>query len=506
MKNAEGTIIYVGKAKVLHNRVRSYFTGTKDAKTRSLVQDIADIEFFVTDTELEALLLESKLIKKHKPKYNIDLKENIRYSYIKITNEEYPRILSVRKVDREKDTFFGPYTDGGARKQLVFMLNRMFQLRTCKKLPKRVCLLYHIGQCTAPCEQKVSHADYMANVERAKRVLKGETKDLLKELEAEMKGFAKEQMFEQAKLRRDQILAIKKLTERQKISLQKRYNQDFVDYKIHGGKMHIQLFNVNKGIISGKRTFEFELRNSPIEDFEYFLRQYYGNPGAPQELVTSVQFPQESLLEPFLQKAAEHKVKLTNPKRGDKLAILKMLHKNLEANISFTDEILLELKERLNLQTMPSVIECFDISNLGEKFAVAAMVQFRNALPDKNNYRRFKIRYDKGQDDFAMMHEVVSRRYARLKKYDEEMPDLILIDGGPGQLGAAFEALQKLELSIPIVSIAKKEEIIHFIGEKQPLKMSRKNKGLQLLQQCRDEAHRFGLKYHRLLRSKGAFK
>lgn len=503
MKNSSGSIIYIGKAKNIKKRLQSYFNKEHFDKTAQLVKEIADIDFVLTDNELEALLLEAKLIYKHKPKYNIDLKNTERYSYIKITDEEFPRVMSVRKVNRSKDTFFGPYADGGARRNTVYILNKIFKLRTCKRLPKSVCLLYHIGQCSAPCEDKISKTEYLQDVKKAQDVLKGRQDIVLKKLEQEMYTYSKKQQFEQAKVRRDQIESLKRIAQRQKVSLKKSYDQDFIYFLLANEKLHIQVFNVKKGLIGNRKHFSFDILSSQEESMESFLRNFYYNHQVPQEVVTNFEFKNNKILEKYLSELRGTQVKIIKPQKGVKKDLLELVRKNAELNLSYDDSVLLELKEKLNLQTLPEKIECFDISNIGPRFTVGAMVHFANGRPDKNNYRRFKIKTVKGQDDFAMMAEIVRRRYSRLQKEQAEMPDLIVIDGGPGQLSAAFNELQKLELSIPIVSLAKKEEIVYFVGEKRPLKMSHKSESLKLLQRCRNEVHRFGIAYHRLLRSKG---
>lgn len=502
-KDNTGNIIYIGKAKNIKKRVMSYFRGAHDTKTTELVKSINSVDFILTDNEVEALILESKLIFKHKPKFNLDLKNSVRYSYIKITDEKFPRIISTRIIDRKKDTYFGPYPDGTARRETVYLLNKIFKLRTCKKLPKHVCLLYHIGQCSAPCEEKITMKDYEENVRRAILVLKGKSASVVKRLEKEMVRFSARQEYEQAKIRRDQIQVIDRITQRQKVSLRKTYNQDFIQFIVNQEKIYLQLFNVDKGIIGSRRQFDFDMQGSVQEMLERFLRYYYYSHPIPEEIVVPQKLEHSVLIRKYLQELKGTKVKITVPQKGIKKELLDLLYKNVELNISYEDKILHELKVHLNLQTIPRHIECFDISNIGSQYTVGSMVHFTDGKPDKENYRRFKIKTVEAQDDFAMMAEIVRRRYSRLQRENKTMPDLIIIDGGPGQLHAAFDELQKLELSLPIVSIAKKEEIIHFVGERRPLKLSHKSESLKLLQRCRNEAHRFGITYHRLLRSKG---
>lgn len=500
MKDSVDAILYIGKAKNLRHRVSSYFRGVHDTKTTMLVSHIKNIDFIITDTEVEALILEAKLIFKHKPKFNLDLKNSVRYSYIKITNEDFPRIVSVRDVDRVKDIYFGPYPDGTARRESVYALNKIFKLRVCKKLPKRVCLLYHIGQCSAPCENKISKEEYGESMKKAISVLRGTTDEMKKKLNDEMNDFSKDKNYEQARVRRDQIFALRRISERQKISLKKKYDQDFIHYHLSGETFYVQLFNVRKGLIGNSIGFEFDSRFTTIIDA---LRHYYYANPIPEEIILPKKNDELTLFKSYLEELRGGSVRITIPKKGTKKDLLDLLYKNVVQRLSYEESVLVDLKDVLHLQTLPNRIECFDISNMGSLYTVGAMVSFLFGKPDKKNYRRFKIKTVKGQDDFSMMAEIVKRRYERLKSENKPFPDLIVVDGGQGQLNAAYNELMKLNLSIPIISLAKREELIYFIGAYRPLRLSRKSEALKLVQRCRDEAHRFGLAYHRLLRTKG---
>lgn len=495
-KDKKGAVIYVGKAKILKKRVASYFNKKDlDYKTKLLVKNIADMEFIVTDTEVEALLLEAKLIRQHKPKFNIDLKESERYAYIKITDEEFPRIITARQKTKDGQ-YFGPFTDAGQRKNLLYLANRVFKIRTCKKLPKNVCLNYHIGLCFGPCEGKISADAYLKNIEKAKFILKGKDQYLIKSLTNEMKIHSMREEYEKAREIRDQIFYLKNAKEKQKVSMQKTFNQDVINYFTKDKNTYIQMFNITKGVISGRKSFKLEEQ----ENLDDFIKQYYYYNDIPQEIILPKNLDDEENIEKYLSKLRKTNVTITIPQKGTKQALLDLVLTNLKQNLSPEEKILFDLKDWLNLAAMPSRIECFDISNLQDQFTVGSMVHFFNGAPDKNNYRRFKIRGVVGQNDFSMIAEIVRRRYFRLKTENQIFPDLIIIDGGKGQLNAAINELEKLELKIPIISIAKKFEEIYEPGVPEPKRLKLSDPKIKLLQKIRDEAHRFAIKYHRLLR------
>ncbi len=518
-KDSIGKILYIGKAKNIKKRIQWYFKKeNQDIKTRALVKETTDISFIITDNEVEALLLEASLIRKHQPKYNIELKTGIRYAYIKITSDLFPRFEVVRKI-KKGDKIFGPYPSGQARQEAVRLANSLFKLRVCKNLPKKSCLLYHIKQCSAPCIGKISGADYQKNITKAEMLLKGKTVDLVKKLNQEMKGFSKQLEYELAKIRRDQIMALENITQRQKVQLQKRYNQDVINFKKSVNTLVVQLFNINKGIISGRREFKIKIRlnNELNQDVSDFIRQYYYTEDIPAEIILPSLLPEQNLLEQYLSKLAKHQVKITVPQKGDKLKLLELLEKNINVGLKLSENSLLELQNRLNLPTLPRVIEAFDVSNLGPTNVVGSMVQFRDGKPDKNNYRRFKIKTFSGQSDFDAMKEIIYRRYYRITtpphqkfwcggKEKSQLPDLIMVDGGKPQLSAALSSLREFGLQLPVIALAKKEEEIYTPNNQYPLKLSKKSAALKLIQRIRDEAHRFAINYQRLLRGKNIVK
>jgi excinuclease ABC subunit C len=501
----EARIIYIGKARNLGKRVRSYFRKQRlDPKTEKLVGEIKGVDFFVTANEVEALILENTLIKKHHPKYNIELKDAKSYAFIRKTHEPFPRLVIARQRDLKlKGEFFGPFVSAAARDHVLAVLNKTFQLRTCKKFPKKPCLRYHINICDAPCTGNIAEKQYEEKVARARLVLKGKTGELVKQMEEEMKKASDDLDFERAMGLRDQVHAIKGLQQRQNMERQKKYNEDIVHYVVKNDTVYLALFNVYKGTLENKRGFQYELAAAGIdgeEFFEQFLVRYYDENPVPREVI--VPEPVSEVVVDFLKMKAGRGVAVNVPRRGEKKQLLELVLKNIEMTFFGDMERLKDLKSKLKMQELPVVIECFDISHISGAAMVASMVQFRNALPDKSNYRRYRIKTVEGIDDFMAIGEVVRRRYARLKNENAEMPDLILIDGGIGQLNSATAELKKLNVKIPTISIAKRFEEIYVPGADEPLVLSRKSKALQLLQAIRDEAHRFAITYNRLLRKK----
>jgi excinuclease ABC subunit C len=500
--NADNKIIYIGKAKNLKKRVKSYFQKRDlDPKTELLVQNIRAVDFIVTNNEVEALLLENTLIKKHHPKYNIDLKDAKSYAYIRKTDEAFPRLVIARTRHLKlKGEFFGPFVSANARDHVLAVLKKTFQLRTCKRLPKKSCLRYHINLCPAPCINKVSDEEYGEKIKRVRMVLKGKAQELINRMTEEMKRASGEMYFERAMELRDQINALKGLLQRQNMERQKKYNEDIVSYLIKNDTLYLLLFNVYKGTLENKQSFQLPYHSQMENVFEHFLTQFYDEGTVPRELIVP-----EPISEPvaeFLRMKSNQALKITVPQRGEKKHLLKLVEKNIQMTFFGDIEKLKDLKSKLKMQEMPIVIECFDISHISGTSTVASMVQFRNALPDKSNYRRYRIKTVEGIDDFGSIAEVVRRRYTRLKEEQAEMPDLILIDGGLGQLNAATTEIKKLNVKIPTISIAKRLEEIFIPGADEPLLLSRKTKALQLLQSIRDEAHRFAITYNRLLRKK----
>ncbi len=526
--DSEGKVIYVGKARSLKKRVRSYFQKRgHDAKTESLVRHIVGVDFIITDTELEALVLENTLIKKYQPRYNINLKESQKYAYIRLTEEAFPRLMIARGGrPRGKGEYFGPFVSAAGRDHVITVLKKSFKLRTCKRMPKKPCLRFHINLCDAPCIGNIDEATYREKVDQVRMVLKGRGGDLVKEMTGLMKTASENLEFERAMELRNRVRAVEGLSERQNMERKRTYDEDIIHYVVKNHMVYLLLFNVFKGTLANKQVFHFEhmdtgsydeageetldgggfrpdgdvLVPGSVEFLEEFLVQYYSEHPVPKEVILPEEVG-ESVVE-FLRMKAGRVVKVVVPQRGEKKQLLDLVLRNIEMTFFGDMERLRDLQSKLKMQELPVVIECFDISHISGTAMVASMVQFRNALPDKGNYRRFRIKTVEGIDDFASIAEVVRRRYKRLKEENGEMPDLVLIDGGIGQLNAAVGELKGLDVRVPVISIAKRFEEIFVPGADEPLVLSRKSKGLQLLQRVRDEAHRFAITYNRLLRKK----
>lgn len=496
--DAGGTLIYVGKAKDLRKRVTSYFQKKDhDPKTRNLVALIASVDLMVTHTETEALLLENNLIKKHQPKYNIDLKDAKRYAYIEITRETFPRIGIARQTKCEDATYFGPFVSAAERDAILRVIKRVFVLRSCRKLPKRACLRYHLESCSAPCVGAVSEEDYRLLVDRASALLRGKSRELLDQLRAEMAEYADQQEFEKALAIRNQIAAIERLEERQHVERPKEADQDVIAYTVAGDRVYLMVFSVEKGLLSGKQEYSFDHHD---DFFEEFLVLYYADRTPPQELIIPCEVGEG--MAGYLSERKGRAVQVTVPKMGEKKKLVELVEKNIEQAFMKNELKVKDLQQSLGLAQPPEVIECFDISHLSGTSMVGSMVQFRGGAPDKKNYRRFKIRTVVGIDDFASVAEVVKRRYRRLSEENASFPDLIIIDGGKGQLTAALGALEGLGPAIPVIALAKREEEVYLPGEMLPRRLDRKGMALCFLQEIRDEAHRFALAYNRLLRSR----
>ncbi len=496
-RDSKGRIIYIGKAKVLKKRVSSYFQkNPHDPKTEALLEHISSVDFIVTDNETEALLLENNLIKKHKPRYNIDLKDSKRYAFIQLTDEPYPRLVIARKRGR-KGRFYGPFVSATERNHVTDLLIRSFKIRTCRKMPKRPCIRYHLGLCRAPCVGRITEQEYNDQIEKIKKVLGGKRGKLISGLKEEMKAASASQRYEKAAQLRDEIVALESLSEQQKVERGKRFDEDIINYMEKDGTIYLNLFNIYKGTLLNRQEFTFDYR----EDFlDEFIKRFYAENRIPNEIIIPRKI--DSGIAGYLSRLKKGKVRIIIPKKGERKKLLSLVKKNIEISLFGDTSKLEELKKVLKLTQLPRVIECFDISHLGGTSAVGSMVQFRSARPDKSNYRRFRLRMPEKIDDFAAIAEVVRRRYSRLKDEKSEMPDLIIIDGGKGQLSAASNELRKLGLVIPAISIAKRLEEIFFPGSRFPLRLSKKEKALRLIQEIRDEAHRFAIAYNRLLRKK----
>ncbi|WP_048148202.1 excinuclease ABC subunit UvrC [Methanolacinia paynteri] len=498
-RDSVGTPVYIGKAKNLKKRVSSYFTGSHDPKTNAMLGVAEDFDYIVTRSETEALILENNLIKRYQPKYNIDLRDSKNYAYIHITGGKFPRIgIARRKGDSGE--YFGPFVSAKERDYVLSVVRKTFRLRSCRKLRKRACLRYHMGTCSAPCIGQISAEDYSDLVRKAVSVLKGNNSEIISSLKEEMAGLSAAREFEKAMVVRDQITAVRHLSERQHIDQRKDTDEDIINYTVRDGIMYLMLFSVYKGTLGEKKEFVFDCDEG---SFGEFIIQYYAENEPPRELILP-EIPDEAL-EDYLSSIKGMKVRVTVPQKGEKKALLDLVKKNIES-VFFGGEAKVErLRKALHLTESPDVIECFDISHLSGTAMVGSMVQFRYGKPDKRNYRRFRIKAVEGIDDFASIAEVVGRRYSRLIKEEAELPDLIVIDGGKGQLSSALGELEKLDVGIPVISLAKREEEVFVPGMSSPLPLKKNDKASLFLQEIRDEAHRFAISYNRLLRSKEAF-
>jgi len=479
MKDSGGKIIYIGKAKNLKNRVKSYFLKNQNYKTQKLVENISDIEFILTDNESEAFLLESNMIKKYRPKFNIELKDQQRYTYLRISDEKYPRLLVTRRTRDGKflgkGKTFGPFTQGSSKLLTIGTLRKAFQIRICKTLPKKVCLEYHLGNCEGPCEFKDAQERYPKHVSALEQVLKGnnETKIFTKKLEEEMHQAAKIHQFERAKDIRDTLIRLGSLQTKQKMEYVKNSDEEYFGIGIKEQTATIMNFRMINGVIRDSDKFFFDLVGD--NSFSNFLYQYYSTHKIPKFILVSILPSNQKLLESLLSEQAGFTVKILKPSKGKKRDIVNLILKNIKLIHSKGSEPgLVELKEILNLPEIPNVIECFDISNHGTDFAVGSMSRFVDGKPHKSGYRKFKIKTVTGRDDFAMIEEIIKRRYYRLLEEHSELPDLILIDGGKGQLNAAMKSLESLGLKLSCISLAKENEEVYIPKNKNPIIIPKK--------------------------------
>lgn len=515
MKNKHGTIIYVGKAKVLKNRVRSYFTGSHDGKTQQLVSEITDFEYIITSSNVEALILEMNLIKKHEPKYNVILKDDKSYPYLKITNEEHPRLIITRKVKKDGAKYFGPYPNAGAANETKKLLDRLYPLRKCRTLPDRVCLYYHIGQCLAPCEFHVSEETNHNLVQEMTKFLNNGHQQVKTDLKEKMEEAAEELNFERAKELRDQIQHIDAVMEKQKMTINDQMNRDVFAYSYDKGWMCVQVFFVRQGKLIERDVSIFPFYQDHQEDFLTFLGQFY--------LKEEHMLPREVLVPEGIDlDMAEQllSVKVLQPKRGQKRELVRLAEKNAEQALTErfqlierdeerTIKAVEQLGETMKIDT-PFRIEAFDNSNIQGTDPVAAMVTFLDGKPFKKDYRKYKVKSVEGPDDYASMKEVIRRRYVRILKEKTALPDLILIDGGKGQLSAAKSVIEdELGLLLPVAGMAKDDK--HKTSElimgdpAEVITLKRNSHSFYLLQRIQDEVHRFAITFHRQTRQKNMF-
>ncbi|MCX7821752.1 MAG: excinuclease ABC subunit UvrC [Brevinematales bacterium] len=503
MKDSSGNIIYVGKARNLKKRVSSYFQKRQDIKTASLVENIAFIDIISVTNESEALILEANLIKQYKPKYNIQFKDNKFYPFIKITNDKFPRIVFAREEKRDGSLYFGPYISAKLVRDSIDIIQKTFQLRVCKTLPKKECLYYHINMCSAPCIKKISEEDYRKNVKRAIEFLNGEYKKLISQLTEEMKEKAKELKFEEAQKIKEKIEAITVFEDSQNVFLNKEISRDYIGIFSKWGKSVIVVSRVRNGKMVGKQSYSGTVYFEENEDdiLRHFLLEYRND---NIDVVVDGKFKE---LVAELNKGIKEKKFFTSDDSVEN-SIVKISTENAALHFSQlwtkvdASENLDKLKEVLGLKNIPIRIEGFDIANILGEFAVASVVSFYNGKPDKKNYRHMKIRSKNSPDDFAMIYEAVYRRYDRLKRENKDFPDLILIDGGKGQLNAALKALNELELKVDVVSLAKENEEIFLPFKSEPIRLPKNSPALHILQQVRDETHRFANSFYNKIKNK----
>lgn len=506
MRDDSDTIIYVGKAKNLVKRVKSYFREKLDRpKTQILMSHFDSLEYIVTNSEKEALILEATLIKKHRPRYNVQLKDDKRYPYVKITNEKFPRLVITRNVAKN-GVYYGPFTDAGSVKQTVKFLKSLFKIRTCRNMDGP-CLNYQIDLCNAPCAGKISEEEYSEIINKIDLFFQGKYSIIVKNLKAEMAEAAENEEYEKAAVIRDQIASIEEIMEKQFVDLvDDDLDQDVIAIAPGDNEVVVIIMPIRNGKIVGRDDFLMSgsQYDSSSEVMFAFIQQYYGyNRHIPKQILLDEDIDDKELLEDWLSDLRGNKVHIKVPQKGVKLRLVKMARKNAEIiqhQKKTMENALIELKKYLKLERLPRVIEGYDISNISGKFAVGSKVSFKDGKPNKKSYKHFKIETP-GPNDFAMMEELLTRR---LKMVDSDPePDLMVIDGGKGQLGMVCGVMEKLNLThIPVIGLAKEFEEIYTPNSKRPIIIPKNNKALHLLQQVRDESHRFAITYHRKLRSK----
>ena len=514
-KDKNGTIIYVGKAKNLRNRVRSYFRGSHDTKTEALVSEIVDFEFIVTESNIEALLLEINLIKENKPKYNIMLKDDKSYPFIKITNERYPRLIITRQVKKDGGLYFGPYPDVGAANEIKRLLDRIFPFRKCTNPPSKVCFYYHLGQCMAHTVCHKDEAYFKGMAQEVSDFLKGQDDKIIDELKLKMTTAAQNMEFERAAEYRDLIQAIGTLRTKQRVMAKDLQNRDVFGYYVDKGWMCVQVFFVRQGKLIERDVNLFPYYNDPDEDFLTYVGQFYQEKShlIPNEILIPQDIDEEAV-------KALVDTKVLKPQRGEKKQLVNLAIKNarvsleqkfnlLEKSIEKTQGAIENLGKLLQIPT-PVRIESFDNSNIMGTSPVSAMVVFVNGKPSKKDYRKYKIKTVVGPDDYASMREVIRRRYSRVMRDGLTPPDLIVIDGGQGQVNIAKQVIQdELGLDIPIAGLQKNDKHqtheLLFGDPLQVIELSRTSQEFFLLQRIQDEVHRFAISFHRQLRSKNSF-
>lgn len=532
MRDADGTIIYIGKARSLRQRVRSYFSTSSDSRyhIRFLMARVTDIDVLLTDTEKEALLLENTLIKQHHPRYNLDLKDDKTYFSLRLDpREEFPRFTLVRKMPRDGARYFGPYASASAAREVLRQMIRIFPLRhyplAACMARKRPCLYHQIGQCSAPCQGLISKQDYLALVEGAMLFLEGKGRQLVAEFKRRMSEAAEGMLYEEAARWRNLLRSIQVTVEKQKVVL-RGGDSDVIGFHRQGNRIELAVLFIRSGVLSGSRLFSLGWELDDTAGISAFLHQYYtAEVFIPGEIFLPQQIGDAAALTELLEELKGSRVSITCPQRGTKRELVELACKNAESAVRERDTaaasaavILTELRQRLQLTRQPTRIECYDISNIQGRFSVGSGVTFSDGKPDKNNYRRYRIRSVEGQDDFAMLREVFSRRFRDDSIEKSGLPDLVVVDGGIGQLNAAQEIINELGLAgrFDLVSLAKSrttsnasaeivlksDERVFLPGRKNPVVLRQNSAPLLLLAAIRNEAHRFAIEYHRKLRGK----
>lgn len=527
-KDKRGKIIYIGKAKVLPNRVRSYFQDGRleGPKLLRLKSKIADFETIVTDTEMEALILEMNLVKEYKPRYNINLKDDKSYPYIRVTNDRFPRIFPTRKIIKDGSRYFGPYTDVGAMRSILKSVNRIFPTRSCnyeltedavREKKYKLCLDYYIKKCDGPCEGLIAEQDYNNTVEQIVRFINGKNGQVVTELKEKMDRLASSKRYEEAARVRDQIRSIEDFQYKQKIVTDDLKDRDIVAVAVEETAACGVVFKVRDGKILGRQHFYLEgVEEEKYESVvESFLKQYYlKTEFVPDEIYFPVQIKELAQVQNWLSEKRGANVKLVVPQKGQKAKLVRMGEKNARLLLEeltlqklkardYVPHNLVALQRDLRLKKPPRRIECFDISNIQGTDPVASMVTFVNGKPKKSDYRKFKIKLKQTPDDFAMMAEAVTRRYSGSLADKMDTPDLVLLDGGKGQLSTVTRVFRELNMETqPVAALAKRLDEVFLPGASEPQNIPRSSSGLKLLQYMRDEAHRFAVTYHRTLRRK----
>jgi excinuclease ABC subunit C len=529
-KTEKGEILYVGKAKSLRTRIRSYFRNesARSVKTRELVRRVASVDTIVVGSEAEALILEANLIKEHQPRFNLQLKDDKKYPYIKVTDQEdFPRVFVTREVRNDKARYFGPFTSVGPLRQALEVVKRLYTVRSCRydlprEAPDRPCLDFHIGRCLAPCVGLQTREDYRGMIREIPRILEGDTEALQGEIEGRMKKAAQELQFEEAARLRDVGRGLQTIAREQRVHRVQGEDQDVLALARDGELALAVALRIRRGLLLGRDAQRFGEIGSE-EDTELlsaFAVRYYlgrgeeGTLDLPREILVPTDFPDRVTLETVLSERAGRRIRIVAPQRGDKRRLLKLAKANaenvLEDRVSMevpgvdrADEDLFQLQDELDLKVVPRVMVCFDISHIQGSDSVASAVVFENGAPKKADYRHMRIRGDWGNDDYRSMAESVSRYFRRRLEEGYPLPDLVVIDGGKGQLGAALDALRSLDLTqVAVTALAKREEEVFLPGRPDALVLGRRSRALYLLQRIRDEAHRFAVTYNRKLRSK----